>query len=308
MARKQFLSILMVVALVGSLTVAGSAAVVPTTEDVSTSSISGSVTVTVTSAADGDTVDVRYQNGSTDTVRLLGVDTPEVNVENTPGEFEGVPNTQAGKDCLRSAGKNASQFTKDTIVGETVTLKFDSKSDRRGDYGRLLAYVYVNGENFNLDLVEKGHARVYDSSFSQRQTFYSAENESQANLRGLWHCRTVDDGGSGGDDGSDSGTASVEWVYAEASSTNDERVQIKNTGSGELDLSGYALEDEAGHTYTFPDGFTLASGESVWVHSGSGTDDSDDLYAAFGHEIWNDYGDTAYLYDESGSEVDRRSY
>ncbi|UPV75952.1 thermonuclease family protein [Halorussus limi] len=306
MRRKQLLSIITAVALVGSLTVAGSAAVLPTTHDASTSSISDSVTVTVTSAADGDTVDVRYSNGSTDTVRLLGVDTPEVNVENTPGEFEGVPNTQAGKDCLRSAGKNASQFTKDTLVGKTVTLKFDSQSDRRGDYGRLLAYVYLNGENFNLDLIEKGHARVYDSTFSQRETFYSAENESQANLRGLWHCRTIDDGGDGGS--GDSGTASVEWVYAEASNPNDERVQVKNTGSGELDLSGYTLEDAAGHTYTFPSGFTLASGDSVWVHSGSGTDDSDDLYAAFGHEIWNDGGDTAYLYDENGDEVDRRSY
>ncbi|WP_309221854.1 lamin tail domain-containing protein [Halorussus sp. MSC15.2] len=308
MARKRFLTAMLVVALVGSMAFPAGAAVVSTTEDATTSSISGSVTVTVTGVADGDTVDVRYENGTTETVRLLGVDTPEVNVENTPGEFEGVPNTQAGKDCLRSAGENASKYTKNTLVGRTVTLKFDSQSDRRGDYGRLLAYVYVDGQNFNLGLVEKGHARVYDSTFSQSESFYSAENESQANLRGLWHCRTVDDGGDGGDGGSDSGTASIEWVYAEASSTNDERVQIKNTGSGELDLSGYTLVDEAGNSYTFPSGFTLASGASVWVHSGSGSDDADDLYAAFGHEIWNDYGDTAHLYDENGNEVDSRSY
>ena len=306
MARKQFLSILMVVALVGSLTAAGSAAVVPTTEDVSTSSISGSVTVTVTSAADGDTVDIEYQNGSTDTVRLLGVDTPEVNVENSPGEFEGVPSTQEGEDCLRSAGEEASQFTKDTLVGKTVTLKFDSQSDRRGDYGRLLAYIYVNGENFNLDLIEQGHARVYDSTFSQSDTFYSAETTAQNNQVGLWSCTTLDDGGSGGDTGS--GTASIEWVYTGGYQLNDERVHIKNTGTGELDLSGYTLEDAAGNSYTFPSGFTLGAGESVWVHSGSGYDDADDLYADFGYEIWNDYGDTAYLYDENGNEVDRRSY
>ncbi len=292
-------------AVAGSAAVAGSSAVAPTADDANSSSISGSVTVTVTSAADGDTVDVEYENGTTETVRLLGVDTPEVHVENSPSEFEGVPDTQAGEDCLRDAGEDASQYTKDALVGETVTLKFDSESDRRGDYGRLLGYIYTDGENFNHDLVETGHARVYDSTFSQSDSFYSAETTAQNDLRGLWECRTVDDGDGG--DGGD-GTASIEWVYAEASYLNDERVQIKNTGDGELDLSGYTLVDEAGHTYTFPSGFTLDSGASVWVHSGSGSDDYDDLYADFGHEIWNDDGDTAYLYDENGDEVDRRSY
>jgi micrococcal nuclease len=301
MRRNEFLSVIAAMALVGSVMLAGCAAVTPTTDDATTSGISGSVTVTVTSAADGDTVDVEYANGSTETVRLLGVDTPEVHVENTPGEYEGVPNTQAGEDCLRSSGENASTYTEDTLVGETVTLKFDGESDRRGGYGRLLAYVSVDSQNFNLDLVEKGHARVYDSAFGQRESFYSAENASQANLRGLWHCRTIDDG-------SDSGTASIEWIYAEASGPNDERVRITNTGSADLDLSGYALEDEDGHSYTFPSGFTLGPGDSVWVHSGSGSDDADDLYADFGREVWDDHGDTAFLYDENGDEVDRRSY
>lgn len=301
MRREKLLSAILVVALVGSTAITGSAAVASTTEDPTTSGISDSVTVTVTSAADGDTVDVQYPNGTVETVRLLGVDTPEVHVENTPSEFEGVPNTQEGKDCLRSAGENASQYTKDSLVGKEVTLKFDSESDRRGDYGRLLGYIYVNGENFNLDLIENGHARVYDSTFSQSDSFYSAETTAQNNLVGLWHCTTLDDGGDGG-------TASIEWVYAQASYLNDERVQIKNTGSSELDLSGYTLEDAAGHSYTFPSGFSLAPGASVWVHSGSGTDDYDDLYADFGYEIWNDYGDTAYLYDEDGDEADRRSY
>jgi len=293
---------MLAVVLVGSMAFTAGAAVAPASNDASTSSISGSVTVTVTSVADGDTVDVEYDNGTTETVRLLGVDTPEVNVENSPDEFEGVPDTQAGADCLRSYGENASQYATDRLLGEQVTLKFDSESDRRGDYGRLLGYIYVNGENFNLDLVELGHARVYDSTFSQSDSFYSAETTAQNNLTGLWDCRTVDDGGS------DSGQAHIEWIYAQADYPNDERVQIKNTGDGELDLSGYTLVDEAGNSYTFPDGFTLAPGESVWVHSGYGTNDHDDLYAEFGHEIWNDYGDTAYLYDETGDEVDRRSY
>ena len=38
--------------------------------------VTGNATVTVTDVVDGDTVDVRYENGSTDTVRLLGIDAP----------------------------------------------------------------------------------------------------------------------------------------------------------------------------------------------------------------------------------------
>ena len=105
--------------------------------------ISGSVTATVVNVTDGDTIGVRYANGSTDTVRLLGVDTPEVYAENTPEEFEGVPNDSTGAECLAGAGENASQYTKAHLApGETVTLKFDENADHRGYYGRLLAYVY----------------------------------------------------------------------------------------------------------------------------------------------------------------------
>ncbi|WP_218138610.1 lamin tail domain-containing protein [Halobacterium jilantaiense] len=266
-------------------------------------SITDSVTVTVTSVTDGDTVDVEYQNGSTDTVRLLGVDTPEVNGENTPSEYEGVPDTQAGSECLASAGDDASQYTTSALAGETVTLKFDSEADRRGDYGRLLAYVYADGENVNRDLVETGNARVYDSAFSKSETFYDAEADAQDAGDGLWTCQSPDDGGDGETD-----AVSIDWVYAEADALNDERVKLTNDGDSAVDMSGFVLSDAADHEYAFPDGFTLDPGASVWVHSGSGTDDADDRYAAFGSEVWNDDGDTATLTDADGDTVDERSY
>lgn len=70
------------------------------------------LSATVTDVVDGDTVDVRFSNGTTDTVRLLGVDTPEVYGANDPAEFEGVPNTEAGEQCLGKAGENASAYAK----------------------------------------------------------------------------------------------------------------------------------------------------------------------------------------------------
>ena len=71
------------------------------------------VTATVVDVVDGDTIKVRFENGTRETVRLLGVDTPEVYSENTPDEFEGVPETDDGRQCLRRYGDRASEFATD---------------------------------------------------------------------------------------------------------------------------------------------------------------------------------------------------
>lgn len=157
---------------------------------VATPSVAVAVTVTVTEVVDGDTLDVRYRNGSTDTVRLLGIDTPEVHAENQPGEYEGVPATAAGADCLRRAGRNASAYVRDRLLGRSVGLAFDPRADRRGGYGRLLAYVHAGNESVNYRLVAAGHARVFDSEFAGAKRYYRAESRAMEAGRGLWRCRS----------------------------------------------------------------------------------------------------------------------
>ncbi|WP_232688642.1 thermonuclease family protein [Halobacterium zhouii] len=148
-------------------------------------------TATVVDVVDGDTLDVEYANGTEERVRLLGVDTPEVHVEVSPGEFEGVPDTEAGRSCLRKWGERASQFATERLAGETVTVVVGG--DRRGSYGRLLAYVTVganaSGErSFNYALLNRGYARLYETEFARLDSFTAAENQAQANGTGLWAC------------------------------------------------------------------------------------------------------------------------
>ena len=109
---------------------------------------------TVTHVVDGDTVDVRFADGSTDRVRLLGVDTPEVHVETEPEHFAGVPDTDAGHACLRRAGENASAFVERRIADDRVRVETDPTADRRGGYDRLLAYVHHDGRNLNYVLLD----------------------------------------------------------------------------------------------------------------------------------------------------------
>jgi micrococcal nuclease len=147
------------------------------------------VGVTVVEVIDGDTVDVRYGNGSVERVRLLGVDTPEVHVEVDPAEYEGIADTATARECLRAAGTNASEAMRDRLAGAEITLALDPESDTRGGYGRLLGYLRQDGENVNRWLLETGHARLFDSRFGERESFAAAEATAREENQGLWRCR-----------------------------------------------------------------------------------------------------------------------
>ena len=160
----------------------------PTTDTAATDDLPGqSWNVTVTRVIDGDTVDVRYENGSTETVRLLGVDTPETPPNSvSPGEFEGIPDSDAGREHLITWGGRATVFAEEKLAGQNVRLVVDSQADRRGGYGRLLGYIYVDGENFNQLLLTNGYARLYESEFRYRDRFARAEATAQQEGVGLW--------------------------------------------------------------------------------------------------------------------------
>ncbi len=98
-------------------------------------------TVTITRIVDGDTVEFEYRNGTEDTARLLGVNTPEIHTTNDPVEFEGVPTDDSGARCLRDWGHRASEFAETELVGERVTLVLDPNEGPRDRYDRLLAYI-----------------------------------------------------------------------------------------------------------------------------------------------------------------------
>jgi micrococcal nuclease len=291
------LTIATVLILISSAT-AGVGLAVATLDSTVASDSGTTYSVTIVSVTDGDTVDIRFQNGTVDTVRLLGIDTPETYGENTPDEYEGVPNNGAGAQCLRGVGLDAKARTQ-TLDGQQVTLKFDSESDNRGYYGRLLAYIYVDGTNYNYQLIKDGHARVYDSTFSQSERFYAAENDAQAAERGLWVCRNAG--------------LSVTTIHEDAygndnDNLNNEYITITNTGPNSLDLSGWTVTDTAGHTYSFPEGKTIAPDESVTLHTGSGDNTEYDLYWGKSQAIWNNGGDTISVEGADGGIVVSRSY
>lgn len=263
-------------------------------------------TVAVIDIVDGDTMDIRFANGTSDTIRLLGVDTPETSVGSTdPAEWEGIPDTDGGRAHLAEWGDEATNYA-ELQLGDTIYIELDETADTRGSYGRLLVYVYATKDaptSFNERLLENGYARLYESEFIKRSSFEDAEATAMDTNTGVWDYESP----------STSGSASLEitTIHEDASGNdydnlNDEYVTIENTGSS-LNMDRYTLEDEANQIYTFGD-FTLGAGDSVTIYTGSGSDSGTALYWGQDAPVWNNGGDTVTIRDASGSVVVEREY
>lgn len=122
---------------------------------------------------DGDTIDVSI-GGVEETVRLLGIDTPESVDPRAPVE------------CF---GPEAAAHTASLLpIGTVVHLVRDVEA--RDRYDRLLAYVYRrhDGNFVNLALVRDGFASVltYPPNVAHADELTSAAAEARGDQRGLW--------------------------------------------------------------------------------------------------------------------------
>ena len=123
--------------------------------------------IRVTWVVDGDTIEIE---GGT-RIRYIGIDTPEY--------F----NSTGAVSC---SGKEALEKNKQLVFGKNVTLEKDvSEKDQ---FGRLLRYVWIDGEMVNEILVREGYARAIgfppDEKYQER--FIEAERKSREEGKGFW--------------------------------------------------------------------------------------------------------------------------
>jgi micrococcal nuclease len=269
----------------------------------------------VTEVIDGDTMEIEMPDGSTDTIRLLGVDTPETYTSVSPNEWPGIPDTVDGRDWLANWGENATAYAQEQLAGKEIYIEVDSEADRRGSFNRLLVYAYQSesaSKSFNLRLIENGYARMYDSQFAQRSAFESAESQARSSTVGVWayseSTPTSEPTGGG-----DSGELVVSDINADAAGNdnenlNGEYVEFTNNGDSSIDMTGWTLSDSADHTFSFPAGFELGSGDSVTIYTGSGEDSETELYWGMGNAVWNNNGDTVIVTNDTGERVIEYEY
>ena len=119
-------------------------------------------------AVDGDTLVLANQAR----IRLLGADTPE---------------TVHPKKPVEPWGPEASDFTHSLVDGREVRLTFDR--ERVDQYGRFLAYVWVDDQLLNEELLREGLAKFlpqYPYSSEMKRRFRQAEQEAKDAHRGIW--------------------------------------------------------------------------------------------------------------------------
>jgi micrococcal nuclease len=126
--------------------------------------------VTVQRVVDGDTF-IALAGSRRFRVRLIGVDTPETVKPGAP---------------IGCFGPEASAYAYRALTGKQVRLVYDI--DRFDQYGRVLAYVYLGGTFFNLDLVRRGFARVLTvrPDVAHVKDFVAAERVARVSRVGLW--------------------------------------------------------------------------------------------------------------------------
>lgn len=245
----------------------------------------GRIRAQVVKVIDGDSIEVEIE-GQIFKVRYNGIDAPEV-----------------GQPCADEAtAKNI-----ELVSGQRVSLVKDvSEVDK---YGRLVRYVYVEDLFVNAEMVRQGYAVAftYPPDVAHADEFMILEAQAQQAGRGCWapvatvapeevfllvgpDCSQFDAPGN------DNDNKSQEWVC------------LINGGTQPVEMEGWVVKDEYGWAYTFPP-FTLEPGGEVRLHTGCGQNTATDIYwCKEGYAVWNNDGDTVFLFSGSGSLITKYSY
>jgi micrococcal nuclease len=127
----------------------------------------------VTRVIDGDTIILE----TGETVRYLGIDTPEMGRKGTAPEFY---------------AREATRYNKNLVLLKKVRLEFDV--EKKDHYGRLLAYVYVKNLFVNSELVRLGYARamIKPPNLAHKDLLIKYQREAMGKEIGLWQAEKKD--------------------------------------------------------------------------------------------------------------------
>ena len=123
----------------------------------------------VAEVIDGDTI--ALDDGKGTIVRYLGIDSPELARQDSPGD---------------PLSEEATRLNRALVGGKRVRLELDS--EKYDVYGRLLAYVYADGVSMSEEMLRQGLATTLfiDPNGKHRDSFYTASEEAKREKRGMW--------------------------------------------------------------------------------------------------------------------------
>ena len=127
----------------------------------------------VTIVYDGDTIQVKFKSGQRKIVRLIGIDTPEL---------------EDSREDVKFLAYMAKRFTFCHLYLEEISLSYDWQLEDK--YGRRLAYVWTDKEGlFNKFIIKEGFANAFlhfPFRNDYREDFMEAEREARKLGKGIW--------------------------------------------------------------------------------------------------------------------------
>lgn len=253
-------------------------------------------TALVTRVIDGDTLAVTTRTGRNETVRVLGIDTPETEDHGNWGnEFAGI----SDPSYLTSWGRKASGYTESLVKDKSVTLSTDCQAGGHDRYGRLLAYVGYGGSDLGATLLREGYARVYtEESFGRKTDYLSLQAEAQAAGAGLW---------SAAQSPAVPRNGPVSIVSVQYDAPGDDRENLNGeyivlASRETINLKGWTVADNSGTVYTFSD-VILHPGNTLTLHVGYGVPSETHLYWNLTAPLLGNDADAVTVRDPAGKAI-----
>ena len=157
-------------------------------------------TVTFSSCVDGDTAKVKLKNEIV-TVRMIAIDTPETKHPTIGAE---------------PWGKEASNFTCSKLENaKKIEIEYDPNSDKTDKYDRILAWIWVDNELLQDQIIKEGYAEVaylYDD-YKYTALLQDHEAVAKANKKGLWSDETPQTTESNNKDKTNETEETTNYIY-----------------------------------------------------------------------------------------------
>ena len=212
---------------------------------------------------DGDTLEAEICDMGHDTcenikIRLLGINSPE------KGEIY---------------SELSEEFLRNNTLGKDVSLSFGK--DKYDLYGRMLAYVFVDGKNVNLESVRKGYSNFYFPSGPDN--FYDdikdAWEECLENNKNLCE-RSLD-----------------ECIRIKELDVKKQILILKNVCGYDVDVSGWSVKDEGRKKFVF-DNYVVNPFSEITLTN----EDWEKDY------VWTSSGDSVIIRDDKNLLVEFYNY
>src|SRR3989344_2573578 len=216
---------------------------------------------------DGDTIVLDNEEH----VRLLGIKTPEKNEKYYP---------------------EAKDFLEKEVLNKTVKIVLGR--EKKDLYDRTLGYIFLNGENVNLEIVERGLANAYfpsgkDSYQNKFNDAWKSCIESNKNL-----CEKSND-------------VCASCIQLKEFDRKNQNVVFYNSCPFECEITDWTVKDEGRKKFTFPE-LVLNSYGEIEIIVGNGASSGNVLFWQGESYVWTPTGDTLFLRDNEGKLVLWKNY